>query len=159
MSQIGLHNGLQQKFLGLLHCRQVLYQLSYQGSPGHNLPFSKMKEEIQKKSVSQFSRLVMSDSLLPHGLQHARPPCSSPTLGVYANSCPLSRSEQISRLVVSNSLHTHESQYARPPCPSPTPGLTQTHVHRVSDAIQPSHPLPSPSPPAPNPSQHQGLFQ
>ena len=48
-----------------------------------------------------------------------------------------------------------------------TPGLpvhhqllefTQTHVHRVGDAIQPSHPLSSPSP-APNPSQHQGLFQ
>ena len=37
--------------------------------------------------------------------------------------------------------------------------FTQTHVHRVSDAIQPSHPLLSPSPPAPNPSQHQGLFQ
>ena len=36
---------------------------------------------------------------------------------------------------------------------------TQTHVHWVSDAIQPSHPLSSPSPPAPNPSQHQGLFQ
>ena len=35
----------------------------------------------------------------------------------------------------------------------------QTHVHRVSDAIQPSHPLSSPSPPAPNPSQHQSLFQ
>ena len=49
-----------------------------------------------------------------------------------------------------------------------TPGLpvhhqllefTQTHVHRVGDAIQPAHPLSSPSPPAPNPSQHQGLFQ
>jgi len=49
-----------------------------------------------------------------------------------------------------------------------TPGLpvhhqllafTETHVHQVSDAIQPSHPLSSPSPPAPNPSQHQGLFQ
>ena len=49
-----------------------------------------------------------------------------------------------------------------------TPGLpvhhqllefTQTHAHRVGDAIQPSHPMSSPSPPAPNPSQHQGLFQ
>jgi len=49
-----------------------------------------------------------------------------------------------------------------------TPGLpvhhkllefTQTHVHRVSDDIQPSHPLSSPSPPAPNPSQHQSFFQ
>ena len=39
------------------------------------------------------------------------------------------------------------------------PDFTQTHVHRVSDAIQPSHPRLSPSPPAPNPSQHQGLFQ
>ena len=39
------------------------------------------------------------------------------------------------------------------------PEFTQTHVHRVSDAIQPFHPLSSPSPPAPNPSQHQGLFQ
>ena len=35
------------------------------------------------------------------------------------------------------------------------PEFTQIHVHRVSDAIQPSHPLSSPSPPAPNPSQHQ----
>ena len=39
------------------------------------------------------------------------------------------------------------------------PEFTQTHVHRVSDAIQPSHPLSSPSPPVPNPSQHQSLFQ
>ena len=37
--------------------------------------------------------------------------------------------------------------------------FTQTHVHRVGDAIQPSHPLSSPSPLAPNPSQHQSLFQ
>ena len=49
-----------------------------------------------------------------------------------------------------------------------TPGLpvhhqllefTQSHVHWIGDAIQPSHPLSSPSPPAPNPSQHQSLFQ
>ena len=39
------------------------------------------------------------------------------------------------------------------------PEFTQTHVHLVSDAIQPSQPLSSPSPPALNPSQHQGLFQ
>ena len=38
------------------------------------------------------------------------------------------------------------------------PEVTQTHVHPVGDAIQPSHPLSSPSP-APNPSQHQSLFQ
>ena len=39
------------------------------------------------------------------------------------------------------------------------PEFTQTHVHWVGDAIQPSHPLSSSSPPAPSPSQHQGLFQ
>ena len=56
----------------------------------------------------------------------------------------------------------------RDPTNRSTPGLpvphqllefTQTHVHRVSDAIQPSHPLSSPSPPALNLSQHQGLFK
>ena len=56
----------------------------------------------------------------------------------------------------------------RDPMNCSTPGLpvhhhllefTQTHVHRVSDATQPSHPLSSPSPPALNPSQHQTLFQ
>ena len=39
------------------------------------------------------------------------------------------------------------------------PEFTQTHVHRVGDAIQPSHPLSSPFPPTPNPSKHQSLFQ
>ena len=39
------------------------------------------------------------------------------------------------------------------------PGFTQTHIRRVGDAIQPSHPLLSPSPLAPSPSQHQSLFQ
>ena len=56
----------------------------------------------------------------------------------------------------------------RDPMDCSTPGLpvhhqllelAQTHVHRVGDAIQPSHPLSSPSPPVLNLSQHQGLFQ
>jgi len=55
-------------------------------------------------------------------------------------------SVQFSRSVVSDSLW-HESQHARPPCPSPSPEFTQTHVHRVGDATQPSHPLSSPFPP------------
>ena len=67
--------------------------------------------------------------------------------------------DQISRSVVSDSFN---------PMNCSTPGLpvhhqllefTQTHVHSVGDAIQPSHPLSSPSPPARNPSQHQSLFQ
>ena len=42
-------------------------------------------------SSVQFSHSVVSNSLRPHGLQHARPPCPSPTPGVHSNSCPLSR--------------------------------------------------------------------
>ena len=71
-----------------------------------------------------------------------------------------SSSVQFSHSVVSDSLWPRELQHARPPCPSPAPPeFTQIHVHRVGDAIQPSHPLSPPSPPVPNPSQHQGLFQ
>ena len=46
--------------------------------------------EFGEESV-QFSHSVMSDSFRPHGLQHTRPPCPSPTPRVYSNSCPLSR--------------------------------------------------------------------
>ena len=67
-------------------------------------------------------------------------------------------SVQFSHSVVSDSLPPHESQHARP-LHHQLWEFTQTHVHWVSDAIQPSHPLSSPSPPAPNPSHHQGLFQ
>ena len=62
---------------------------------------------------------------------------------------------QVSRSVVSNSLQPHGLQHARPPCPSPTLEFTQTHVHWVGNASQPSHPVPSPSPSAFNLSQHQ----
>ena len=71
----------------------------------------------------------ISRSVVSHGLQHAGPPCPSPTPGVYPDSCPLSRwchpvrSDQIGRSVVSDCLQPHESQHARPPCPSPTPGV------------------------------------
>ena len=87
---------------GLLHCSQILYQLSYQGSP---LFYS-----------VQFSHSAVSNSLGPHELQH-------PGLPVHHQLLE----------------------------------FTQTHVHRVGDALQPSHPLLSPSPPAPNPSQHQSF--
>ena len=56
-------------------------------------------------------------------------------------------------------LRSHGLQHVRFPVHHQLPELAQIHVHRVSDAIQPSHPLSSPSPPALNLSQHQGLFQ
>ena len=141
-------------------------------------------------------------SLWPHGLQHARPPCPSPTPRVYFNSCPLSwwchptisssvvplssclqsfpaSGKSITFLVSQffTSVQFSSVQFilVAQSCPTlchpmnrSTPGLPvhhhlpefiQTHVHRVRDATQPSHPRPSPSPPALNLSQHQGLFQ
>ena len=55
----------------------------------------------------------------------------------------ITRSVQFSCSVVSNSLRPHGLQYAKLPCPSPTPTseFAQTHILRVGDAIQPSHPL------------------
>ena len=50
-----------------------------------------MVEGVSLRLPVQFSCSVMSDSLWPQGLQHARPPCTSPTPKVYSNSCPLSR--------------------------------------------------------------------
>ena len=68
------------------------------------------------------------------------------------------RSDQMSHSVVSNSLRPHGLQHGLP-VHHQLSEFTQTHVHWVSDAIQPSHPLLSPSPSTLNLSQHQGLFQ
>ena len=113
---MGCHALLQGIFLtqvfnlGLLHCRQILFHLSHQGSPVSSYDWStihflmiyltKIKDkdlfwwyrefDIMKHSV-QFSCSVVSNSLQPHELQHARPPCPSPTAGVYPNPCPLSQ--------------------------------------------------------------------
>ena len=76
-----------------------------------------------------------------------------PKLSLNANSV------QFSWVVVPNSLRPHGLQQASPPVHHQLLELTQTHVHQVSDAIQPSHPLSSASPPAFNLSQHQGLFK
>ena len=96
-------------------------------------------------SSIQFSHSIMSNSLWPHGLQLARPPCPSPTHRVYSNSCPLSQwchptisssvvpfsfclqsypaSVQFNFLVMSDSLWLHGLQDAKPPWPSPIPGV------------------------------------
>ena len=79
--------------------------------------------------------------------------------GIYGKMSHNMASVQFSHSVVSDSLWPHSLQHTRLPCPSPNPEPMQTHEHRVGDAIQPSHPLPSPSPPALKLSQHQGIFQ
>ena len=79
----------------------------------------------------------------------------------------LKRQSMVLRQFISISSVTQSCPTLCDPMNRSTPGLpvqhqlpesTQTHVHGVSDAIQPSHPLSFPYPPAPNPSQHQGLF-
>ena len=116
---------------------------------------------ITRYSV-HFSHSVVSNSLQPHGLYPVRLLCPWSSLGKNTGvACHCHVSLQFSSVAQScPTLHD--------PMNCSTPGLavhhqlpefTQTHVHRVSDAIQPSHPLSSPSPPAPNPSQHQSLFQ
>ena len=125
----------------------------------------------------QFSHSVTSDSLLPHESQHARPPCPSSTPGVHSDSTSIESVMPSSHLILCHPLlllpsispsirvFSNESTLCDPMNCS-TPGLpvhhqllqvTQTHVHRVGDTIQPSLPLSSPSPPAPNPSQHQSF--
>ena len=123
----------------------------------------------------------MSDSLRPHKLQHTRLPWPSISLWVCSDSCPLSQWCHLTILssvtlfsscppscsalvpfshsVMSDSLRPHEPQHTRPPVHHQLLKFTQTPVHWVGDAIQPSYPLSSPSPPALNLSQHQGLFQ
>ena len=68
-------------------------------------------------------------------------------------------SVQFSCSFVSDTLWPHGLQHARLLCPLQLPEPTQTHVHSVGNAIQPSYPLSSPSPSTFNLSQHQGLFQ
>ena len=87
------------------------------------------------------------------------------TAGIFLMAEPPRKSElsfssvQFSHSVMSDSLRPHELRTPGPLVHHQLPEFTQTHAHRVGDAIQPSHPLSSPSPPAHNPSQHQGLFQ
>ena len=123
-----------------------------------------------------FSCSVVSDYLWLHGLQHARRPSPSSSHGACSNSSSLNWwcNPTISSFFIpfSSSVHFSSVTWLYPTVCNPVnlsmPGLsvhhqlsefTQTHVHWVGDAIQPSHPLPSPFPPAFNLSQHQGLFK
>ena len=75
--------------------------------------------------VSQFSLSVVSDSLWPHGLQHARPPCPSPILGARSNSCPLS---QWCHPTISSSVAHFSWLSAMPPLMQPQPERRRSHV-------------------------------
>ena len=78
---------------------------------------------------------------------------------IWKSSNVIITSVQFSHSVVSDSLQPMDCSMPSLSVDHQLPDLAKTHVHRVSDAIQPSHPLLSPSPPDFNLSQHQGLFQ
>ena len=101
-----------------------------------------------------------------HLTESAEQVTSCPNVLPAINTCCHQGEEECSAIVLSSGAQSCATLCDPMNCS--TPGLpvhhqlrefTQTHVHRVGDAIQPSHPLLFPSPPAPNPSQHQGLFQ
>ena len=85
-----LTQGLNPCLFCLLHWQVCSLPLVPPGKPKHIVKEVK-EDEVQVQGKAQFSRSVTSDSLRPHGLQLARPPCPSPTPGVYSNSCPLNR--------------------------------------------------------------------
>jgi len=125
----------------------ILIKCSPRNSPGQNTGVS---------SLSLLQGIFPTQGLNP-GLPHCRwilyqlsnkgsPIKWTVQFSSVARSCPTLR-DPMNRSTPGLPVHHH------------LPEFTQTHVHRVGDAIQPSHPLSSPSPPAPNPSQHQSLFQ
>ena len=147
--------------------------------------FTSAKSILSRKSISHLGRRFMNFQDNSHHRWHSH--CPSIQRTIYsmkdAEKC-LDHCRELADFVsVLSSVHMHTHsiigsiQFSSVAQSCPTlcgpmdcsmPGLpvhhqlpefTQTHVHRVSDAIQPSHPLSSLSPPAPNPSQHQGLFQ
>ena len=126
------------------------------------LPFPSPMHESEKW---KWSHSVMSDSSPPHGLQPTRLLCPwdfpGKSTGVGCHCLLWINSYQFSSVAQSCPILCDLMNRSTPGLPvhHHLPEFTQTHIHRVSDAIQPSHPLASSSPPAPNPSQHQSLFQ
>ena len=145
----GSHSLLQGIFLnqrlnlGFPHCRQILYQLSHQGSPWWEC--TRLIRPLDPKGAREGARLPWPASFSKNNS------CSTffffdVQFSSVTQLCP-TLCDSMNRSTPGLPVH-HQ-----------LPEFTQTHVHRVSDAIQPSHPLSSPSPAAPNPSQHQSLFQ
>ena len=137
--------------------------------PEHTL-FTLEKIKYSPLSASMGDRfqesLQMSkstDALVSLHITYALPSVyfkSSPDYLLYLLQCKCYvRWDQISRSVVSDSLRPMNRSTPGLPVHHQLPEFTQTHIHQVTDAIQPSHPLSSPSLPATNPSQHQSLFQ
>ena len=137
------NSGLDEAQAGIKIARRNINNLRYAddttimaGSKELKRLLMKVKEKSEKVGLKlniQKTKIMVSD------------PIRSDQISSVAQSCP-TLCDPMNRSTPGLPVH-HQ-----------LPEFTQTHVHRVSDAIQPSHPLSSPFPPAPNTSQHQSLF-
>ena len=120
--------------------RLIMFFVAKDGEPLYS-----QQEQDQELTVAQIMNFLLPNSELKKVGKTTRP----------------FRSDQIRSVVQSCLTLCDPMNRSTPGLPvhHQLPEFTQTRVHQVSDAIQPSHPLLSPSPPAPNPSQHQSLFQ
>ena len=126
-SQTQLSNWAHQE--SILY-REQTYGHGERGGEGEMYGESNTETYIQFSSV-QFSPSVMSDSLRAHELQHARPPCPSPTPGVHSNSCPSSRW-----------CHPASHSLSSPSPPAPNPSQHQSlfqwvnSLHEVAKVLE-----------------------
>ena len=132
-----------------------MYKTFEARKPQHEIPeesIYKIKLNIFLRIVQQFTEEISCVIISISGL--------SCFLLLMGNQFPFS-SIQFSSVAQSCPTLCDPMNHSTPGLPvhHQLPEFTQTLVHRVGDAIQPSHPLSSPSPPAPNSSQHQSLFQ
>ena len=83
---------LEDDAVSVLHsiCQQIWKTQQWPQDWKIQFSFHSQRKAMPKNAQVQFSHSLVFDSLRPHELQHARPPCTSPTPTVYANSCPLS---------------------------------------------------------------------
>ena len=107
--------------------------------------------------IYQSNSLYVNISFSPLVCYYCKSYCNEHLMHTFM--CPLTVSIQFSSVAQSCPTLCYPMNRSTPGLPvhHQLPGFTQTHIPRVRDAIQPSHPLSSPSPPAPNPSQHQSF--
>ena len=127
---------------------QVSYQYPQVKKRHHVSKMLKEKNVVELRIYSKINLNVKVEKKIFSGIQGFKFffPISSVQFSSVAQSCP-TLCDPMNRSTPRLPVHHQLLEF------------TQTHVHRVGDAIQPSHPLSSPFPPAPNPSQHQSLFQ
>ena len=124
----------------------------------HQPPLRNLRFAQTQAWICSFSLYCCTFFFFP-GIQQSDPENHTHTYISFSDYFPL-QVIQFSSVTQSCSTLCNPMNHSMPgfPVHHQLPEFAQTHIHRVSDAIQPCHPLSSPSPPAPNLSQHQSVF-